>query len=296
MAGAKPAKNGIELAIQRVILGSRWLQAPLYLGLVAVLAIVVAKFPFKVWELVMRALNGEEADIVLGVLSLVDLILIANLVVMVIISGYENLVSHVDTEGITDKLSWFGKLDAGSIKTKLASSIVAISSIRPAAALPRSQHRRQRQAHGADGHASHLRGLGAAAHLYRPNGRRQEGRLVASSPGGAAALTIWVDIDPADDSTFNTGTAASMCRSGWPVPAGCAAAASRASSRPGRYLPLLRCRDVQALESDAYYGRLRNPSEMSRAVFPKFRDTWRTICTVEQRWATASARRSSPCA
>ena len=77
----------------------------------------------------MRALNGEESDIVLGVLSLVDLILIANLVVMVIISGYENFVSHVDTEGITDKLSWFGKLDAGSIKIKLASSIVAISSI-----------------------------------------------------------------------------------------------------------------------------------------------------------------------
>jgi uncharacterized protein (TIGR00645 family) len=129
MAGEKPAKNGIELAIQRIILGSRWLQAPLYLGLVAVLAIVVGKFPFKIWELVMRALSGEEADIVLGVLSLVDLILIANLVVMVIISGYENFVSHVDTEGITDKLSRFGKLDAGSIKIKLASSIVAISSI-----------------------------------------------------------------------------------------------------------------------------------------------------------------------
>ena len=129
MAGEKPAKRGIELAIQRIILGSRWLQAPLYLGLVAVLAIVVGKFPFKIGELVMRALNGEEADIVLGVLSLVDLILIANLVVMVIISGYENFVSHVDTEGITDKLSWFGKLDAGSIKIKLASSIVAISSI-----------------------------------------------------------------------------------------------------------------------------------------------------------------------
>ena len=104
MAGEKPAKRGIELAIQRIILGSRWLQAPLYLGLVAVLAIVVGKFPFKIWELVMRALNGEEADIVLGVLSLVDLILIANLVVMVIISGYENFVSHIDTEGITDKL------------------------------------------------------------------------------------------------------------------------------------------------------------------------------------------------
>ena len=129
MAGEKPAKNGIELAIQRIILGSRWLQAPLYLGLVAVLAIVVGKFPFKIWELVMRALSGEEADIVLGVLSLVDLILIANLVVMVIISGYENFVSHIEADDTIDKLSWFGKLDAGSLKIKLASSIVAISSI-----------------------------------------------------------------------------------------------------------------------------------------------------------------------
>jgi uncharacterized protein (TIGR00645 family) len=55
--------------------------------------------------------------------------MVANLVVMVIISGYENFVSHIDTEGKSDKLSWFGKLDAGSLKIKLASSIVAISSI-----------------------------------------------------------------------------------------------------------------------------------------------------------------------
>jgi uncharacterized protein (TIGR00645 family) len=89
----------------------------------------VIKFPFKIWELMQRALIVEEADLVLAVLSLVDLIMVANLVVMVIISGYENFVSHIDTEGITDKLSWFGKLDAGSLKIKLASSIVAISSI-----------------------------------------------------------------------------------------------------------------------------------------------------------------------
>ena len=76
-----------------------------------------------------RALIVEEADLVLAVLSLVDLIMVANLVVMVIISGYENFVSHIDAESSTDKLSWFGKLDAGSLKIKLASSILAISSI-----------------------------------------------------------------------------------------------------------------------------------------------------------------------
>jgi uncharacterized protein (TIGR00645 family) len=129
MAGERPATRRLELGIERLILGSRWLQAPLYLGLLVVLAVVVIKFPFKIWELMQRALIVEEADLVLAVLSLVDLIMVANLVVMVIISGYENFVSHIDTEGITDKLSWFGKLDAGSLKIKLASSIVAISSI-----------------------------------------------------------------------------------------------------------------------------------------------------------------------
>ena len=110
-------------------MASRWLQAPLYLGLVLVLGVVVVKFPFKVWELAQNAIVVQEGDLVLAVLSLVDLIMVANLVVMVIISGYENFVSHIDARSTSDRLSWFGKLDAGSLKIKLASSIVAISSI-----------------------------------------------------------------------------------------------------------------------------------------------------------------------
>ncbi len=123
-----PAKK-LEVFIERIVMGSRWLQAPLYIGLVAVLGVVVVKFPFKIWELMRKAISGEEADLVLAVLSLVDLIMVANLVVMVIISGYENFVSHIDADGTRDRLAWFGKLDAGSLKIKLASSIVAISSI-----------------------------------------------------------------------------------------------------------------------------------------------------------------------
>ena len=98
------AAKKLELIIERIVIGSRWLQAPLYIGLVAVLGVVVVKFPFKIWELMRKAIFAEEADLVLAVLSLVDLIMVANLV-------------------------WFGKLDAGSLKIKLASSIVAISSI-----------------------------------------------------------------------------------------------------------------------------------------------------------------------
>ena len=93
------------------------------------LCVVVVKFPFKIWDLMSKAISAEEADLVLAVLSLVDLIMVANLVVMVIISGYENFVSHIDVDNSRDRLAWFGKLDAGSLKIKLASSIVAISSI-----------------------------------------------------------------------------------------------------------------------------------------------------------------------
>ncbi|NQW51032.1 MAG: TIGR00645 family protein [Rhodospirillales bacterium] len=123
------AAKKLELIIERIVIGSRWLQAPLYIGLVAVLGVVVVKFPFKIWELMRKAIFAEEADLVLAVLSLVDLIMVANLVVMVIISGYENFVSRIDIDDTRDRLAWFGKLDAGSLKIKLASSIVAISSI-----------------------------------------------------------------------------------------------------------------------------------------------------------------------
>ena len=122
-----PAKK-LELLVERIVMGSRWLQAPLYVGLVAVLGVVVVKFPFKIWELVRKAVSAEEADLVLAVLSLVDLIMVANLVVMVIISGYENFVSRFDNAEGTE-ISWLGKVDASSLKIKVASTIVAISSI-----------------------------------------------------------------------------------------------------------------------------------------------------------------------
>ena len=129
MTTGKTVGRRLELGIERIIMASRWLQAPLYVGLVFVLGVVVVKFPFKIWDLMSKALSADESDLILMVLSLVDLIMVANLVVMVIISGYENFVSHIEADDTIDRLSWFGKLDAGSLKIKLASSIVAISSI-----------------------------------------------------------------------------------------------------------------------------------------------------------------------
>ena len=129
MADEKSAGRKVERGIERFLLASRWLQAPLYIGLVIVLAIIVVKFPFKVWALVRQAASAEESDLIVQVLSLVDVILVANLVVMVTIAGYENFVSRFENDGRGRRLSWFGRLDAGSLKVKLATSVVVISAI-----------------------------------------------------------------------------------------------------------------------------------------------------------------------
>ena len=102
------------------MLASRWLQVPLYIALVVVLAIIVVKFPFKVWELVRQAASTGESDLIVQVLSLVDVILVANLVVMVIIAGYENFVSRLESTAEAERLTWIGRLDSGSLKVKQA--------------------------------------------------------------------------------------------------------------------------------------------------------------------------------
>ena len=104
------------------------------------------------------------------------------------------------------------------------------------------------------------------------------------SPGGTAALAIWVDIDPADDSAFEHWHSREHVQERVACPGWLRGSRYKGVDKPGRYFLFYDAATVQALESDAYYARLRDPSEMSRAVFPKFRDTWRTICTVEQRW------------
>jgi len=119
----------LERFIERLIFASRWLQAPLYVGLIVVMALLAAKFFQELVHLTAILWTLNESRLVLAVLGLVDMVMVANLIVMVVISGYENFVSRLELDGVKDRLSWFGKLDAGSLKIKLASSIVAISSI-----------------------------------------------------------------------------------------------------------------------------------------------------------------------
>ena len=117
----------LELIIERLLFASRWILAPIFLGLSIGLMALGLKFFQEAWHLISTALVTEEADLVLTVLAMIDIVLVGSLIVMVMFSGYENFVSSIDTKG-TDTLG-FGKLDAGTLKLKVAASIVAISSI-----------------------------------------------------------------------------------------------------------------------------------------------------------------------
>jgi len=118
----------LEHLIENIILASRWLLVVFYLGLTVALLLYAISFAKKLWEFVDKLSVLQETDTILKMLSLIDAALVASLVVMVIISGYENFVSRFDNaEGA--EISWLGKLDASSLKIKVASTIVAISSI-----------------------------------------------------------------------------------------------------------------------------------------------------------------------
>jgi uncharacterized protein (TIGR00645 family) len=119
----------MERLIERVLFASRWLMAPLYLGLAALLILLVVQFGIEWAHLALKLPAAHEQDIVVGTLTLVDLVLVASLVVMVMLSGFENFVSKIDVGAAEERLSWLMKLDTGSIKVKVVSSIVAISAI-----------------------------------------------------------------------------------------------------------------------------------------------------------------------
>lgn len=116
----------LELAIEAIILASRWLLVIFYLGLAVALAIYGLTFANKLWYFLTNVFSLDEADAILKMLGLIDAALVASLVVMVIISGYESYVSRFDNN---DSVHWLGEIDAGSLKIKVASTIVAISSI-----------------------------------------------------------------------------------------------------------------------------------------------------------------------
>lgn len=119
----------MEKLIEKLIYRSRWLLAPIYLGLSLAIIALTIKFFQEVFHLLTHIWILKEADMILVVLSMIDLAMVGGLLVMVMMSGYENFVSRLDIAEGEEKLGWLGTMDSSSLKAKIAASIVAISSI-----------------------------------------------------------------------------------------------------------------------------------------------------------------------
>jgi uncharacterized protein (TIGR00645 family) len=118
-----------ETVFEALIFSSRWLQAPLYAGLVVGGILYTYKFLVELIHLCTVINKITEVELMLGVLTLVDITMVANLLIMVIIGGYSTFVSRLDIDKHEDKPEWLQKIDAGTLKVKLAGSLVGISSI-----------------------------------------------------------------------------------------------------------------------------------------------------------------------
>ena len=112
-----------------LIFSSRWLQLPLYLGLIVAQGVYVFLFVKELWHLILEAPNLNEQTIMLIVLGLIDVVMISNLLVMVIVGGYETFVSRLNLEGHPDQPEWLSHVNASVLKVKLAMAIIGISSI-----------------------------------------------------------------------------------------------------------------------------------------------------------------------
>ncbi len=119
-------------SLETFIFASRWIQAPLYLGLIVAQVVYCYLFMIELSHLVINAFSTthvSEADVMLVVLGLIDVVMIANLLVMVIIGGYETFVSRLDLENHPDQPEWLSHVNAGVLKIKLSTAIIGISSI-----------------------------------------------------------------------------------------------------------------------------------------------------------------------
>ncbi len=112
-----------------ILFGSRWLQLPLYLGLILAQAVYVYFFGVELWHLIQHTTTIKEADIMLIVLGLIDVVMISNLLIMVIVGGYETFVSRLNLKGHPDEPDWLSHVNANLLKVKLATAIIGISSI-----------------------------------------------------------------------------------------------------------------------------------------------------------------------
>jgi uncharacterized protein (TIGR00645 family) len=119
----------IEFLMENLLFSSRWLLAPFYFGLALSLIVLLIKFLLELLHLATGAFTLSESDVILGLLTLVDLTLMGSLLIIVIFSGYENFVSRMDHSNHDDRPEWMGTIDFAALKLKMLSSIVAISAV-----------------------------------------------------------------------------------------------------------------------------------------------------------------------
>ncbi len=122
--------NSLQKIIERTILASRYVLVVFYIGLAFALLVFAGQFVIKIVDITMKFPSADETAVLLAMLQLIDKALVAGLVVMVMLSSYDNFVSRLDSgDGDTPRITWISQLDPGSLKIKVASAIVAISSI-----------------------------------------------------------------------------------------------------------------------------------------------------------------------
>lgn len=119
----------IEKSLEKSIFKSRWLLAPFYVGLILSVVLLFIKFAQEFWHLASHVFVASEADVIVGILALVDMSLVGSLLFMIIFSGYEIFISKIDTDDNKDRPDWMGKVDFSGLKLKVIGAIVAISAI-----------------------------------------------------------------------------------------------------------------------------------------------------------------------
>jgi len=121
--------RNFEKYLEQAIYKSRWLLVPLYIGLIAANVLLLIKFVKEFIKLIPLVLYGEGGQVMAGLLSLIDIVLVANLMLIIIFAGYENFVSKIDMKNHEDRPDWMGKIGFSDLKMKVVGSIVAISAI-----------------------------------------------------------------------------------------------------------------------------------------------------------------------
>jgi len=119
----------VESFVEKTLFASRWLLCPLYIGLALLLVLFSIHFFRELIDIAIRAFSLSETDLVTEALTLIDLALAGGLVVMIMLSGYENYVSKLDVADAEKSISWLGKLDTGTLKLKVSATIVTISAV-----------------------------------------------------------------------------------------------------------------------------------------------------------------------